>query len=479
MNLRPPETDATPYRMKSTRVSGVAKFAESLTGEVVLPGDRKYDILRRVNNHVVNEHPAIIVRCANRKDVQLAVEFAHRKELLTAVRSGGHSFAGHGVCEDGIVIDLSAMKRVQNDPAHERILIEPGIVAGELDCLTQSFSMAVPLGSCPRVGVAGYSLGGGESSLTPKFGYGCDNIVGLEVVTAEGKVLTANAGENRDLFWAMCGAGANFGIATSLEFQLHPIATVLSGSLRYPLRQAKKILNFLDSFAPTIPSNLFLIAAVLPHPGERMLDVKVVWTGKKEKGERLLRPLRTYLRPFADSIEAKAYLDEQRGGYDVPERVQSSHRRGGHFKRLTEDIIDTITEHAWHAPHEASGITMMYWHGPWCAKPHDNAFGFRQTGFEFWVHTYWEKARDREKSYTWVEEFFDAMAPLSSGAVYVNDLENEGEARVRAAYGDKYHRLALIKRKFDPDNFFRVNQNIPPATQPDGKSTWDRSSCKN
>jgi FAD binding domain/Berberine and berberine like len=445
-------------------ITGIAKLAKALAGEVVLPRDRTYAKLRRVRNHAVNKRPAIIVRCANQQDVQLAVEFGRRHGLLTAVRSGGHSFAGHGVCDDGLVIDLSPMKRVQIDPAHENIRIEPGIVAGELDCLTQSFRRAVPLGSCATVGVAGYALGGGESSLTPRFGYGCDSIVGLEVVTADGKVLAPNAREHTDLFWAMRGAGANFGIATSIEFQLHPIETVLSGSLRYPIRQARKVLGFFDTYAPAIPSDLFLIAAVLPHPGERMLDVKVVWTGDRKKGERVLRPLRTYLKPFEDTITPKAYLDEQRSAFDVPEGEQSSHRRGGHFKRLTDDVVDTIAEHASNAPHEASGITMMYWHGPWCAKPQDNAFGFRRTGFEYWIHTYWQKAGDREKSWDWVEEFYRAMEPLSTGAVYVNDLENEGGARARAAYGDKYHRLSLIKRKFDPDNFFRVNQNIVPAT---------------
>ncbi len=407
-------------------------------------------------------HPAIIVRCANAEDVRLSVEFACDKGLLTAVRSGGHSFAGHGVCDDGLVMDLSPMKRVSIDPAHEKIRIEPGIIAGELDCLTQSFRMAVPLGSCPTVGVAGYSLGGGESSLTPKFGYGCDSITDLEVVTADAKVLRANASENTDLFWAMRGAGANFGVATSIEFQLHPIEAVLSGSLRYPIKQARKVLHFLDSFAPTIPAELFLIAAVLPHPGERMLDVKVVWMGNKEKGERSLRPLRKYLRPFEDTIQPKAYLDEQRGGFDVPEGEYSSHRRAGHFERLKEDVVETIIEHASNAPHEASGITMMYWHGPWCARPHDNAFGFRRTGFEYWIHSYWRQAAEREESWDWVEGFYRAMEPLSTGAVYVNDLENEGVGRARAAYGDKYDRLSLIKGKFDPDNFFRVNQNIPP-----------------
>jgi hypothetical protein len=443
---------------------GIANFAKSLTGEVVLPNDRSYAKLRRVRNQATDKCPALIVRCANRMDVERAIGFARDEEMLTAVRSGGHSFAGHGVCEDGLVIDLSRMKGVRIDPVRERVRIEPGVVGGELDCLTQAFRMALPLGSCPTVGVAGYALGGGESSLTPKFGYGCDSIVGLEVVTASSTILNAHAEDNTDLFWAMRGAGANFGVATAIEFRLHSIENVLSGNLRYPIRHAHKVLRFLDGFAPTIPPELFLITAVLPHPGERMLDVKVVWVGDQRKGEQLLRPLRKHLRPFEDTIKPKAYLDEQRGGFDVPEGDYSSHRRGGHFKRLTADIIHTIIEHASKVPHDMSGITMMYWHGPWCAKPYDNAFGFRRPGFEFWIHTYWQKA-ERTKSWTWVEEFFRAMEPLSTGAVYVNDLENEGEARVRAAYGEKYDRLSLIKRKFDPDNFFRINQNIPPVTQ--------------
>jgi FAD/FMN-containing dehydrogenase len=341
--------------MKPPALSAIAKLARSLSGEVVLPDDHRYSKLRRVRNHTVNMHPALIVRTANREHVQRAIEFARHHSLPTAIRAGGHSFAGHGTCENGLVIDLSTMKRAQVDPIRERITIEPGVIAGELDGLTQSFRMAVPLGSCPSVGVAGYALGGGESSLTPKFGYGCDSIVGLDVVTADGEILAATAEQNPDLFWAMRGAGANFGVATSLEFQLHPIETVLSGNLRYPIRQAKKILHFLDGFAPTIPPELFLIAAVLPHPGERMLDVKIVWLGAKEKGERLIRPLRKYLRPFEDTIKPKAYLDEQRESFDVPEGDHSSHRRGGHFKRLTEDVIDTIIEHSSAAPHETSG----------------------------------------------------------------------------------------------------------------------------
>ena len=438
------------------------KLQRALAGELILPADRRYGQLRRVRNRAVNQHPAVIVRCADRQDVQRSIEYARGRELQVAIRSGGHSFAGHGVCEGGMVIDLSLMKKVRIDPIGRRVVMEPGILAGELDRLTQAFRMAVPLGSCPAVGVAGYALGGGESSLTPLFGYACDNIVAIELVSADGLITSAREEENPDLLWAMRGAGANFGIATSLEFKLHSIETVLSGNLRYPLRQAKKVLTFLDGYAPTIPDELFLVAAVLPHPGERMLDVKVVWLGDKAKGERVLRPLRRSLRPFQDTIKPKAYLDEQRAGFDVPEGDVASHRRAGHFERLTTNVIDVIMEYSANSPNESSGITMMYWHGPWSAKAHDNGFGFRRTGFEYWVHTYWEKASERKQSVAWVEEFFKAMDPLSTGAVYVNGLENEGHDRVRAAYGEHYERLTHIKQKYDPGNFFRTNQNIEP-----------------
>lgn len=186
--------------MKSINLAGTAKLAKSLNGEIVLPSAGRYSKLRRVRNHTVNMHPALIVRCADREDVQHAVEFARHYSLPTAIRAGGHSFAGHGTCENGLAIDLSTMKRAQVDPIHERVAIEPGVIAGELDGLTQSFRMAVPLGSCPSVGVAGYSLAGGESSLTPKFGYGCDRIVGIEVVTAGGEVLRVTSDQNSDLF---------------------------------------------------------------------------------------------------------------------------------------------------------------------------------------------------------------------------------------------------------------------------------------
>jgi hypothetical protein len=196
-----------------------------------------------------------------------------------------------------------------------------------------------------------------------------------------------------------------------------------------------------------------------------MLDIGVVWPGKPEQGEKVLRPLRKFLRPRQDTIAVRDYLDEQRAGTDTPEGddYYSSCRRGGHVRKLNDEVITTIVEHASNAPTEESGISMIYWHGPWSSKPRDNAFGFRRSGYEYWIHTYWQEAKQRHRAMSWVEDFFTAMTPFSTGAVYVNDLEDEGEERVRAAYGVKYQRLQAIKHRYDPANLFRVNQNIRPA----------------
>ena len=453
--------------MKASAISPAAsrKFADDLKGEIILPDDRRYEAARRVWNHAVDRRPAIIARCAGSEDVVRAVEFAHSNNLLVAIRSGGHSFAGYGVCNGGMVIDTSLMNRVRVYPSGQEISLGSGLLAGQLDQITNAFLMAVPLGSCPSVGVAGYALGGGESALTPKFGFGCDSILSVEIVTADGRINRASKEENQDLLWAVCGAGANFGVVTEIDFQMHPVGKVVAGHLKYPIRKARDVLRFLKDYALTIPDELFLIAAVLPFPGERMLDIAVMWSGEEKEGERVLEPLRTFMKPFEDSIKSQTYLEQQQAGSDSPsDGDYSSCRRGGHFDQLDPNTIDVVTDFASSAPSESSGITMMYWHGPWVSQPHNNAFGFRRVGYEYWVHSYWQEDGLREKSVRWVEDFFAALQPHSSGAVYVNDLEDEGADRVRAAYGDKYDRLAALKRKYDPANFFRVNQNIPPAS---------------
>lgn len=442
----------------------LCRFAEHFKGEIILPDDQRYSRARRVWNHAVNQRPQLIARCVNPEDVIRAIQFGVENQLLPAVRAGGHSFAGHGVCDGGIVIDLSLMTQVTIDPMSKLVRIAPGVLGNQLDHVAQAFKLAVPLGSCPSTGVVGYALGGGAGSLTPKFGYACDHITECQLIMADARHVTARPGEHEDLFWALRGAGANFGIVTSLQFRLDPIEHVLSGHLTYPIRQAAKVLTFIKDYVSGIPDDLFLLMAVLPHPGERMLNVSVVWPGDPRRGERVLAPLRKFLRPLEDTIEVRAYLDEQRAGSDNPgEGDYSTCRRAGHFENLSAESVEVIVEHATNAPTEASGITMIYWHGPWCLHSRDDAFGFRRVGYHYWIHSYWQHLKDGPPAQQWVNDFFSALAPYSSGAVYVNDLQNEGEERIHAAYQNKYERLTLIKRKYDPTNFFCVNQNIRPA----------------
>ena len=452
--------------MKPDPLSAMAvrRLKSCFNGEIITPRSRDYRAASRVWNRAVKKNPAIIAQCMSRDDVLRSIEFARRNDLVISLRSGGHSFGGFGVCDNGIVVDVSRMRRTQIAPESAMVTVEPGIRGGELDCITQAFKMAVPLGSCPAVGVAGYALGGGEGSLTPRFGYACDNIVNVEMVSADGRLLTANNEENRDLFWALCGAGANFGVAISLSFKMHPVDQVLSGHLKYPIRQAAKVLAFVEQYAHSVPEGMYMIIAVLPHPGERMLDIGVLWPGATAAGIKALRPLRTFLKPLEDSIDVHSYLDEQRSGSDSPgEGDYFSQRRSGHLAKLTPSGIEAVIDHISNSPSEASGITMIYWHGRWSSKPRPNAFGFRRTGYEYWIHSYWRRPTQRRRSENWVQQFYSSLAPLSTGAVYVNGLEDEGAERTHAAYGDKYKRLQSIKLKYDPDNVFRINQNIQPA----------------
>jgi hypothetical protein len=285
--------------------------------------------------------------------------------------------------------------------------------------------------------------------------------VRARLLTHDSTILTAEALSNQDLFWALRGGGGNFGIITRLDFELHHIQTVLGGHLVYPLNRTREVLTFVNSFVENIPPELYIIIAVLPQPGDPMLDIGIVWCGVPNEGERVVRPLREFLHPSEDTIKVKRYLDEQQAGSDSPsEGDWCSVRRAGHLRRLDHTAIEVIERNSARGPAESRGITMIFWHGPWVEKPHDNAFGFRRPGFEYWIHSYWQDPAERESSHGWVRRFYQELQPFSTGAVYVNNLCGEGPERVKAAYGQKYMRLAEIKRKYDPDNVFRLNENI-------------------
>jgi hypothetical protein len=302
----------------TSAVSSRPVLENKIKGRVILPGDAHYEQVRRVWNHEVDQRPSLIIQCVCEDDIRHALEFAREHNLLIAIRGGGHSFAGYGTCDGGAVIDLSIMRRLRIDPHHKSVSLEPGVVGGELDQVTQAFGLAVPLGSCPSVGVVGYAIGGGEGSLTPSLGFACDSIVRARVLLHDSSILTAEAVSNQDLFWALRGGGGNFGIITQLELALHSVKNVLGGHLTYPRNRTKDVLSFIDSFVEDIPPELYIIITVLPEPGEPVLDIGVVWSGELDEGERVVRPLRKFINAATDSIKVKRYLDEQQGGSDSP-----------------------------------------------------------------------------------------------------------------------------------------------------------------
>jgi len=436
-------------------------LATKISGRVIRPGDADYEQQRRVWNHDVDKRPALIVQCIIEDDIRYALEFARAQNLPIAIRGGGHSFAGYGTCDGGVVIDLSRMKGLRIDPHRRQVSLKPGVAGGELDQITQAFGLAVPLGSCPSVGVVGYATGGGEGSLTPSLGFACDHILRARILTYDSNVLTADAGSNQDLFWALRGGGGNFGIITQLDLALHHVDTVLGGHLIYPLSRTREVLTFVNGLVAEIPPELYIIIAVLPQPGEPMLDIGIVWNGVLDEGERVVRPLRQFIQPSKDSIKVKRYLDEQQSGSDSPSEGEwCSVRRAGHLECLDSGAIEVIERNSARGPAESRGITMIYWHGPWVEKSYDNAFGFRRRGFEYWIHAYWQDPVHREASHQWVDNCYRELQPFSTGAVYVNNLCEEGPERVKSAHGEKYERLVNIKRKYDPDNVFRLNENI-------------------
>jgi FAD/FMN-containing dehydrogenase len=445
--------------------AAIARLREGLQGTLIRPADSGYESTRRVWNWAYDRRPGMIVRCAGTVDVVRAVDFARSHDLPVAIRSGGHSFAALSVCDGGMMIDLSGLKAIQVDSASRVVHVQAGVTIGELDRATAAFALAVPLGTCASAGIAGLTLGGGEGMLSAKYGATCDNLNSLEVVTAEGALLQASAVENEDLFWALRGGGGNFGVAISFEYRLHPIDWIAGGALKYEMSQAKVAMRFLRDYARTVPDELALFAGFMPFPGTQTFDIAACYCGDRSSAEKVLAPLRSFARPLEDSIAPIRYLDLQSFATDVPADPQlASYRKAGLLPELSDPVIEVILANMTGRPSAACGLSLFYLHGAMCRVPAEAmAFGFRRPGYEFWPHSYWLEPGQAKASTAWVDKFFSDLEPFSTGAVYVDELGDEGEARVRAAYGTNYDRLVAFKNKYDPTNFFRMNQNIKPT----------------
>lgn len=458
---------------RSVAEESVQTFGSSLRGELLRPGDSGYDSGRRVWNGMIDRHPALIAYCREVEDVIRSVNFARENELLTAVRSGGHNVSGNCVCDGGIVIDLSRMKEIRVDPASRTARAHSGLNWGEFDRETQRYGLATTGGIVSRTGIAGLTLGGGIGWLMRKFGVTCDNLLSVDIVTAEGKLVTANADENKDLFWGVRGGGGNFGIASGFEYRLHEVGPVLAGTICYPASGAREILKFYRDFIINIPDELttmFAYIAAPPSPLRQVHDssmaaIHVCYSGPVREGEELVKPLRAISRPIRDTVRAMPYVELQSMFDSGAPPGLLNYWKSSYLGDLGNEAIDAFCACCESITSPLSQVHLQQMQGAVGRRGEDEmAFSHRDSLCVLNIVTKWEDQAGSERHINWTREFEAAMRPFSTGGVYLNFLGEEGDDRVRAAYSpEKYRRLQKIKQKYDPANLFRMNQNIRPT----------------
>jgi hypothetical protein len=443
----------------------VQDFAAGLRGPLLRSGDGAYDEACKVFNGMIDRHPALIARCAGAADVIAAVRFAREHNLIVSIRGGGHNVSGNAVCERGLMIDLSRMKSIRVDPVAKTVRAEPGVLGAELDRETQAFGLATPVGTVSTTGIAGLTLGGGQSWLASKHGFAIDNLLSVDIVTANGKLCTASATKHQDLFWAVRGAGHNFGVVTSFEYRLHPVGPVLGGLLIHPLSQAVEVLRFYREFTASQPDELQTWAGILTLPdGDPVIALVPCYCGLLEEGERLLAPLRRFGSPIADTIARLPYVAMQQI-FDAafpPGRL--NYWKSGLTDHLSDEVIAASMEYARKVPSPFTVILFAELHGAYSrVGKTETAYFHRDLQYDAIVLSGWTDPADTQRNVGWTRELFAAWEPHLARAAYVNDLGEEGDDRARSAYGDNYERLVALKNKYDPTNLFRLNQNIKPT----------------
>ena len=458
-----PETPA------ATSDAAVDALRSRLRGQLLRQGDDGYDAARAVWNAMIDRRPALIARCVEASDVVASVEFARAQGLPLSVKGGGHNVAGKAVLDGALTIDLSPMKSIRVDPAASTAWAEPGVLWEEFDRETQAFGLATVGGVVGSTGIAGLTLGGGQGWLSGKLGLTVDNLLAADVVLADGRFVRARAEENADLFWALRGAGANFGVVTSFEYRLHPVTTVLGGMVLHPLDRAGDVLRFYREFAPTQPDELTTYAALLTGPdGTPVVALVACYVGQDgqtTEGEHVLAPLRGFGRPLADTFAPIPYQAMQGLiGPGFPHGRQN-YWKSGLTDRITDAAIEAVVEFARRVPSPHTAIVFADVHGAAARIPAaETAYAHRDLQFDLAILASWLDPADSERNIGWTRHLFAAVEPELAGGIYVNELgDDDGTDRVRRAYGDNYRRLAELKARYDPANLFRANQNIAPA----------------
>jgi len=457
--------------IEEKRIEG---FKSSLRGQLILHGDEGYDEAREVHNAMIDRHPSLIARCVDVADVITAVNFSRENNMLVSIRGGGHNAAGLGVCDDGLVIDLSRMKYTRVDPAKHAVSVGAGCTWGDVDHATHAFGLATPSGILSTTGVGGLTLGGGLGYLTRKYGLTIDNLLAADMVLADGSFVAASAEENEDLFWAIRGGGGNFGVITSFLFMSHPVRTVHAGPMLWELDQATEVMQWYREFiidAPEDINGFFLFLIVPPGPpfpenlhNKMMCGIVWCYTGPKEKFEDTFKPIRRIGKPALELVGPMPYPAMQ-SMFDVlyPPGLQW-YWKADFMNELSDEAIAEHVKYGSEVPTMHSTMHLYPINGAaHRVGNNDTPWSYRDAIFVHNIVGVDPDPANNESIISWAKEYWDALHPYSAGGAYVNFMMEEGEDRVKATYRDNYERLVAIKNKYDPNNLFRVNQNIKPT----------------
>ncbi len=460
--------------MKSLENTTMEHFKSHFQGDVVLPTDSNYDEVRQIWNGMIDRKPSLIARCKSTDDVVMAVNFARDNGQLLSVRGGGHNIAGNAVCDNGVMIDLSLLTQVRVDENAKRAFVEPGCTLGDLDEATQKHGLATPVGINSTTGIAGLTLGGGFGWLSRKYGMTIDNLVSANVVTADGRQLLANETENEDLFWALRGGGGNFGIVTQFEFQLHPVGPeVLSGLIVFPFDQAKSIITQFAKFTESAPEELSVWMVSRKAPplpflpesvhGKEVVVLAICYAGDPSEGEKLIAPLRYFGDAHGEHVGVQPFAAWQQAFDPLLTPGARNYWKSHNFNSLSEGVIDAAIEYAGKLPSPQCEIFIA---SLGCAasrpEPESMAYSSRDANYVLNVHGRWDSAEDDQACIAWARDFFAKTKPYASGGAYINFLTQDEAERTEFAYGPTYARLQQIKKKYDPTNLFKMNQNIKP-----------------
>ena len=443
-----------------------------IRGQISLPGDPGYERARTVWNAMIDRHPAGIVHCASADDVVHAIKFAREQGLQLSVRGAGHNIAGNAVCEGGWMIDLSGMNTVRIDTDTKRACVGPGATLADFDAAAQKHGLATPVGINSTTGISGLTLGGGFGWLTRKYGMTVDNLVSADLVTAAGDKLPLSEAENRDLFWAIRGGGGNFGVVTQYEFQLHSVGPqVLAGLIVFPIAQAKQVLEKYRDFVASAPEELNVWVVLRQAPplpflpadvhGKGVIVLPMFYVGDSREGEKLIAPLRQFGDAYGEHIGEMPYVEWQKAFDPLLTPGARNYWKSHNFAELKDEAIDTVVKFAATLPSPQCEIFIGLIAGAANRVPGDaTAYGSRDAKFVMNVHARWDEAPQDNACIGWAREFFQASKPYASAGAYVNFMTADETDRVAAAYGANYSRLASVKKRYDPENVFRMNQNI-------------------